>query len=169
MDEGLLSNTTRDVLAVFGALGTVATLTALAIAIWQIVKTKAIAIAAREAATSATDANRRQFSRYVVSNANRLLQLAKIYVDAQEWRSAALRVSDLAEQVDQIAQVATLEIGSWTDLAGDLRGWEDVFRALVAGKKAFARNKWNSDLRRISGMLAAFHGPFAIPEQGNEP
>lgn len=122
-----------------------------------------VARSARRAARRATEESQRNYRRYVVANLLRLLDGAKTFVDSKDRKRATLRLGDLA---DQAAQLADLD-GDWTDLASELRRWEEDVKALAKEKgRTFPADKWTSFILRLQTRIHRLHGPFKGPDAG---
>ncbi len=125
-------------------------------AIKQIWKTQSAADAALEAANRAVAESRGSFDRYVLSNTLRYFAEAKVYVESGLWSKASLRVSDLADQVAQLANSDS----SWNELLKELRNWSEVFGPSAGAIPQFSKRKWASLARRFQVKIDEQHGPF---------
>jgi hypothetical protein len=162
VSDPLLSETWRDVVSlvslVLSVLGLAATVLGLWYAIDQIRKTKSAAVAAKEAADQALAESRESYNRYAAANAHRLIREAKIHVQSGvagltqsqstgdalthdqrvAWVLAAARLSDLADQVAQLAN----DDPDWRNFADELREWEGTCQRFDRGEiKRFDKKK----------------------------
>ena len=97
LEAGYLSSSTRDTLAIFGAVGTLATLIALLIALHQAHAALDVSRKIRDAVNDTLADYRAAFTRYAAGTAQRFLRDAEQSVQAGQWGDAASRASDLAE------------------------------------------------------------------------
>ena len=149
---------------VVGCLGLVATVVGLAYALRQIGLTKSAAEAAREAANAATTQNQRYFHRYAVHNADRFFKDVRHHVRIMNWEMAVQRLTDLAEQTAQIAQLDASLNDEWKRLTRAARKWSQTIKGIGDNDKL--RTKWNTFSLRIENAIDNYRGPF--PEPGEE-
>jgi hypothetical protein len=161
----LLSESWRDIIAIASAVvtvvGFVLTVISLVYAIRQIWKTQSAANAAKEAALRALAESQRNYQRYALANALRLLAEAKIYVDGETWDKAMLRLSDLAEQASQLADSDR----DWKTFAKELRIWEETSKNISRKGSRFDSKKWGLFLLRLQDKIDSSHGPFKDIDQ----
>lgn len=113
--------------------GVFLTLAGVVISFFQIRKIKTAAQAQRLAIDETLREVRASFGRYALSTARRQLQEAKQSVDSNDWRGAALRSGDLAEQATRLAHATLIEEPGWTEIAEGFHGWESTYRRLQRG------------------------------------
>jgi hypothetical protein len=131
----------------------VVTVVGLFYAIVQIRKTKSAA----EAAKKALMESQGNFHRYIAGNAQRFLGEARIHIDNKEWGKAAVRISDVA---DQVAQFLSSDAANAQDVV-KLRDWAANCRRLASGELTkFAILKWESFSVNIQAKIDSWHGPF---------
>lgn len=158
----MLSDFGSDALAIFGAVGTAATLVGLFLTYRQSRDAATAAEAAERAAKEALEADKSQFKRYMVSNAHRYINEAKIFVQKADWHMAAVRMSDLADHAAQVSSTLTQDTG-WDGMATELREWEAAFRRISASEISYSRNlqkKWHEFVSRTSESIDRFYGPY---------
>lgn len=145
-------------LEVTGYLGTMATLVGVWLSFVQIRRTKS----ATEATRAAVDSTLRQvssdFGRYATATAKRHLSDAKQSVDNGDWRRAALRCSDLAEQVTFLSK----GVDPWLEFAKNLRQWEMSFGKVRAGEHLMLgqAKRWERLAMDIERLLDRTQRPF---------
>ena len=159
---GFLPSFLIDVFTLFGVLGTAATLIGLWLTYEQLKRTTKVAEAARDAALLAEVKDRQQFAGFVVGSCHRLVNEAKIFVDASRWELAAIRVADLADSFVQLGRSADVSISSCEDSIAQLREWESTFRKQSPGKSLNPNSakKWTAFLVLIQSQIDKTHGPF---------
>lgn len=161
LQGGAAYNAVNLALAVLGALlGVVAMI----IAVWQLSKTRKAADAAARAASEAASASRGRFADYAVANVQRFLGEAKIFVEHQDWRMAASRVADLADQLAQVVNADRTQAQDWQHLVAELRGWESTFKRIGGCEiqfRASVSRKWFDFLGSLSSQLDRRYGPYA--------
>lgn len=157
-----------DTATVFGVGGTVATLYGLYLTWRQVLLTKQAAEAARDAAVESERRMRRQYLVYLVSDSHRSLSEIVIHVDHEDWRSAALRMSDLAEKMGVLGQMRGTAAFPAVKIARELRNWPKA-----AGRKtthqesaAFSNAKWEAFVQRLQQLFDEYRGPFGSIEEG---
>ncbi len=125
--------------------------------ILQLWKTKIAADAARDAADKAVTESQKLFQRYALENAFRFLAETKIHVDHSSWDKASMRLSDVAEQVAQLAQIDP----DWEQLTSELREWEATLRRMAGTSRSrFATTKWRDFMARLHRKVDETRGPF---------
>jgi hypothetical protein len=152
-DGGLFSNLTRDVLGIFGGVGTLATLWALVITIREVRKARTTNQLVADAVNETLNSTRATFRRHAVANAERFLVEARNHVDAEQWGQAVLRLGDLSAYALQLANMTAPADEAWKQLAEETQAWETSFRRILRNdlrsNKNF-REKWHE----FSGRLA---------------
>jgi uncharacterized membrane protein len=155
----------QDAIAVAGFLGVLVTILALVIAICQLVKTKNASRAFTEAASKTVDELRERYTRYLISDAHRLLIESKMLVASDRWENAAMRLADLAHIVVQVRDVDA----QWVELADTLRGMEISLRRIAKGEIRFTNDisrKWNHLHQQLAEKISRNDGPF-VSSQGS--
>ena len=162
-DLAYLDDAWRDHLALFACIGTVATLLALFVTIWQVLRTKKVSEATRKIANETLSASRKQFNRYAAANANRFVHEAKILIEYESWSLASQRLGDLADQAVQISHVAGDGREDWDGWAKELRDWENTFKRVHGGELKYTRTlkrKWDAFAQKLSAKIDHYYGPF---------
>jgi hypothetical protein len=138
-------------------VGFVATLLSLYYAIRQVRDAKSAAEAARSAAQEALVKSQQNYLRYVAANSHRYVNEVIIHVDHQAWQLATLRLSDLADQISQLAS----DDAEWKTFSDALRTWATTTKRLhTEDLKRFARSKWEEFLLRLQAKIDSYYGPF---------
>jgi hypothetical protein len=114
--EAILHESWRDVCA---TAGFTLTFVGFAITLVQLRKTQSAAKAAEVAATKTLEESRFAFYKFAVALAHRYVHEAKIHVDNEAWERAAIRLSDLTDQMNQLVSLEE----TWTVLATELHIW----------------------------------------------
>lgn len=164
-DTGFLNDGWRDCLAVFGVIGTLASIAGVIYAIVQIKKTKAVADAIKTVTTNMRTATKEDYHRYVVSNAVRCIGEAKAFVEGECWLQASLRLTDIAHQLSQLANIVhddTAARQTWLRLSEDLHQWSANCQKVASTKQRFQTRKWTSFVLDLEKTLHRFYGPFTV-------
>lgn len=161
-DTGFLSNGWRDCLAVFGVIGTLASIAGVIYAIVQIKKTKAVADAIKTVTTNMRSATKEDYHRYVVSNAVRCIGEAKAFVEGELWLQASLRLIDIAHQLTQLANVVHDDAtgSTWSALTEELHRWSANCQTVALKKQRFQTRKWTDFILNLEKTLHRYYGPF---------
>jgi len=134
-----LSDGWRDLITLTGLFATIVTVLAFILAIYQIRKIQSAAEASIQGEKNALTEIRKHYDRFAAANAHHLVRNVKVDVQKQQWDLAAIRLSDLADQLAQL--VGTDE--SWRSFIDRLRKWEASCHRLAVGKlKRFSTDKW---------------------------
>jgi len=134
-------------------------------AIAQIRKTKSAAQAAEEAAKIVLHETQKSFQKYVIALAHRFINEVKALVRAQppDWVKAAMRLSDLADQMAHTvspAAVANSEVD-------EVRNWAGRFHKYAVGKlKRFPDKEWEAFLARFESRIDSLMRPFELKNEG---
>lgn len=169
-DRGFLPNFLRDVLAVVGVIGVVATLIALGLAWHQVQQATlqskhatSVAKAATDAAVAALSESRKKYNRHIISRANKMVSQASVYVNESNWTCASLRLNDIHDNLTEIAVDDT----EWQSLASRLQKMETAFSNLPAGSDCSkpTKSKWIILKTDLQTKINKFNSPFALPEQ----
>ena len=133
--EPILNESPRDLVTLVGFAGTVL---GFIVTIWQLRKTQSAAKAAEVAANKTQEENRFAFYKFTVALAHRYVNEAKIHVDNEAWERAAIRLSDLTDQVNQLVPLDN----AWSAMAGELHGWSVTCNRLKSNQlKRFPKKK----------------------------
>ena len=114
--EAVLYESWRDVVATGGLA---VTIIGFGVTIWQLLKTKSAAKAAELAAKKAMQESRFAYQKFTVALAHRFVHEVKIHVDYEAWEKAAIRLSDLTDQVNQLTSLDR----TWAAFADELHAW----------------------------------------------
>jgi hypothetical protein len=102
--------------------------------------------------------NRLAFHKFAVALAHRYVNEAKIHVDNEAWEKAAIRLSDLTDQVGQLASLND----AWAKTAEELHLWSVTCDRLKNNQlKKFPKKKWLEMCSRVEAQLNQLLGPFA--------
>lgn len=149
----------RDILAVLGGLGVVFT----AIGVWlawrQMRQTTSAAKAASEAAINALNESRSQYNRFVITQISRHLAEARTHLKSDGYGVAAMRLSDIADLMLQIAGGDE----SWSEMAQRLQAMEQSFDRVHRSEVPFSRSlrgKWQKLDREVNAKIANSLTPF---------
>lgn len=152
----LLDEYWRDGLAVFGGLGTIATLAGLAAAFWQVTRARSAAEAATEAANQARARMVRMSALVDLtrlrSQSNEVVALLRV----QKTENAALRLSDLHESVIQFRSSPQgrdrMSAKKWTEMLTNIRQLEEALVGM-ARQDGDPHNEFLGAMRDIHGRL----------------
>ncbi len=156
--EAILNESWRDMVTLCGfgltMLGFVVTLI-------QLRKTQSAARAAEVAAKRALEESRFAFHKFTVALAHRFVHEAKIHADNEAWEKAAIRLSDLTDQVNQLAPLGE----KWVAIAVELHTWSVTCNRLASKEinKFPKKKKWLDLCSRLEATLNQLLGPFAEP------
>lgn len=154
----ILDESWRDIVTL-GGFGL--TILGLMVTFVQLRKTQSAAKAARVAAERALVESRSAYQKFTVALAHRFVHECKIHVENSAWEKAAIRLSDLTDQMNQLVSLDA----SWSEFAGELHGWSVTCNRLRLGElKRFPESqKWLELCSRVEAKLARLLGPFATP------
>lgn len=164
---GFLNGGWRDALALIGSAGFALTAVGVWLAYRQMQRTTNANQAATSAALKALDEGRKQYNRYVIAQASRLLSEIRVYVKRAEWDIAGLRLSDLADLMVQVAG----DDPEWGTMAERLHGMEGTFDRLQREDLPFSeslKGKWHKLQRELRTKIAQNYGPFPVEEQEHD-
>ncbi len=154
----MLSDVWRGIISIGGFLLTFAGLLYTARQVWL---AKDAAEAAKHAANQMLDESRKSFRRYAASNAHRFVNEAKVFIESAEWGFAAMRLSDLA---DQLGQLGALSLSAGQS-AADARKWSGTCGRLASGQLSrFPALRWIDFCVGLQSVLDSLHSPFAAGE-----
>lgn len=136
-------------------LGVIAGLAGLRWTYQQLQRTRTAAEASARAIEATMRQVRRSYTRLLVSTAKRQIAEAKQAADNGDWRVAALRSSDLAEQISQLAQTFEPEESDWPGFSAGFRKWEMESRRAQqsAGVPDDVLQKWERFVIRVGLAL----------------
>ncbi len=157
--DGYLSLFWQDTLTIIGGAGFVLTAIGVWIACLQMARTTTANQAATKAAVNALAEGRDQYNRYVIAQASRLASEARLYVKKQEWSIAAIRLSDLADLLLQVAGDDT----SWANMAKRLHAMEGSFDRIQIGEITYSdglKGKWRKLQRELRLKIGENFGPY---------
>jgi hypothetical protein len=159
--EAIPNESWRDVFTISG-FGL--TFVGFAITLIQLRKTQSAANAAERAAKRSLEESRFAFHKFTIALGHRYIHEAKIHVDNKAWEKAAIRLSDLADQLNQLASLDQ----TWTELASELHGWTVACNELKSNERTrFPRRKnWLEFCSRLEAKLTQLLGPFADVKGG---
>lgn len=157
---GFVTEFWRDVLALIGAVGVVLTAVGLLIAFFQLRKTVSAGEAATRAAVDALNRSCRQYNHYVIAQSSQHLNEASVHVENHSWRSAAIRLGDVADLLLQV----TDGDGDWSKFAERLHGMRCTFDKMgdcgEENLSASMRGKWQKLYRELSTKIVKSLTPF---------
>jgi hypothetical protein len=161
--EAILNESWRDVVSIGSLL---VTIVGFGVTIWQLMKTQSAAKAAERAAKRTLEESRFAFHKFAVALAHRYVHEAKIHVDNEAWEKAAIRLSDLTDQVNQLVSLDE----SWATLATELHTWSVTCNRLKGNelRRFPQKDKWLELCSRIEAKLNQLLGPFAEPKGGDK-
>ena len=162
-NDGFLDSGWRDSLALIGVIGVILTALGVWFAYRQMKKTTSANEAATLAAVQALTESRRQYNRYVVGQASRILSEIRGHVRRQEWEVAGIRLIDLADLTVQVAG----DDPEWRLITEKLHTMESTFDRLHRREIGFTpglRRKWDEAHRELRTKIAANYGPFPVAE-----
>lgn len=148
--------------AILASVGTIATVIALFIGLWQLRKVKTAAQSAAHAAERAADELKKNYRQFIAGMAQRNLTELKLYVSNERWDLAATRVADLADQAAQMVSVQNQD-ETWKDTCQQLRQWEGTFRRVSSDEITFNKSvskKWTEFSLTLASLLDDTFGPF---------
>jgi hypothetical protein len=162
--HGFLKPHQTDVLALVGGIGSILTAIGVLLAVWQMYRTTSANRAATEAAIAALNTSRRQYDRYVIHHASRIVAEARLFVQHDDFNIAAVRLQDLAELITQVSGADQ----EWDGLALRLRQMQHSFNRIGKGEIKFpsVRSKWVELEQAVGQKLGTQIGPFPKIDQG---
>ena len=166
-NSGFLRQSSRDALAIGGAVGALITFVALCVAIWHIRRTASAAKASTEAAITAYEESRRSYTRHVITLMSQLLSEAQLLVSNGKWELAELRLRDIADHVLQLPDTDS----TWQLLAERLRGMQGSFERVRNNEIEFTvslRGKWRKLGAELGAKLSEHTGLFPATKGGVE-
>lgn len=164
LDVGLLSNTARDCVAIFGVIGTLAGLVGLAVAITQLIKTRSAIVAAANAVKQTRDESVRLYRQHTIDNALRSIHELNTLINAKHWLLAEARASDLADFLIQLSHLDEYSNQVCVTKATSIRQWQLTFRRLSTGDSNWSNSterKWHSDYLECLEITDNHRSPFA--------
>jgi hypothetical protein len=147
MADPFLNPFWRDVWAVVGGAGVLATLIGLWLTWRQLRKTQTAASAAADAALQ----SRQAYDRLLLALAHRATSEAKLTVVQRNWVAASLKATDLADLLSQLSEQDEELLG----LSAAMREAGHVFARIEQGTISFhgLRKKWPNDLAAVEARL----------------
>jgi hypothetical protein len=157
-------------------LGLVFSVGGFTVTIWQVVKTRRVAAAAKQAAENAQSAIKRNVMLADMSSCSKTLDQIKQYVRDRKTEPALMRVTDLMLQLSQLAQAYETSEGL------DVFDFQGVLTHLNILREELERNharpetplkpvRINATLTNLSVRIESFIGKekFAIDNEGGLP
>jgi hypothetical protein len=162
-----LTPETSDFLTVWGFVATIAgTLVGIlgfGYTIYQVLKVKAAAEAAEAAAINVLAESKQAFTRFVGTNASRLLSELQRAVNESDWKLATIRANDLAEVLGTIPRERERIVG----LVAKLRVHGQKFAdGSAASPPKFQQKKWTDLLTELHALLDELRAPFPEEQHG---
>jgi cell division protein FtsL len=156
---GLLDDTSRDVIAILGAVGVVLTAIGVLLAWWQMRKTTSANQAATKAALAAVNESRASYHRHVVAQMSRLLSESIVCMNGERWELAAMRLRDLADLITETSSGDD----EWMNLASDVHTMEHALTRISRGEIQYSRSlatKWHKLHQTLRTHITADLIPF---------
>lgn len=163
--QSFLTDYWRDWLSTFGALGTLGTLIGLAVAIWQIVRTRSAADAANQAASETKDRITRLSALVDLTRLSSQSNEVLVLLREERVDGAALRLWDLRTSLVQFRHSPqgklVMKPKQWTEMMANVRQLEEALQDKNApsdGKEATVtrHRKAMSDIHeRLIGLAAS--------------
>lgn len=140
-----------------GVVGSLASIVGIVFAAKEASQARTAAEAARDAARNATEQAIGAYSRFALEHVRRLLDSAETYVDAKDWKRASLRLSDLADQLSQLANRYKEPDADWLEACRAIHSIREPIAA-GTGNRSFAltedqRQLWTGWIVRIRGSV----------------
>jgi hypothetical protein len=128
-DDGLFSNTVRDVFAIVGVIGVVVTITALFLTLHQIRQAVSVTEATSKAAINTINENRDRFNRHLTTQSLSLCPVIIDHIRNDQFAMASTRLAELARLLRQVIDDKAV----WYDLASQLDTTDEQFGRIAAG------------------------------------
>src|SRR5205823_4931065 len=115
----------------------------------------------------ARQASLRTVQRYTVAEVRSFFRQVRTYIDVKEWKPAAVRLDDMAEQIAQLGHIDT----AWNTFVEEARSWVSKLRELKRGRMPESLSeKWGEFAGRLQAKIDSSYGILADQStRGSEP
>jgi hypothetical protein len=157
-------------------IGVFGTLIGFGITLWQVSRTRKIAEAARDAALKTAEADRSEVIRFAITSCRRMLDQATIYVEDSRYEAAAMRCSDIADELSDVDRMRPGTIPGAKKLVAELRAFAEAWKKLAATTVRSGNNpvgdnqaaKWRRVVRRLHAVIDPMYGSLAPGQEAED-